>query len=192
MIHSAALPQEGIDMGGFSGPKIQQDTTPLAEKVHYQESAFTSFDEGQTWQDDENTHFMYEGQDWYTRPGEDINDRSLWRADTMSDWHRSSEWVDNWESEKLEAQRVSEHNEEVRRIMQRQAALQEAAIKKAQEAADAAEAKLAAAEAAAEAKEKKRLMLMAQGYGTNKTGGQGDTSKAPVRRPFLGAVRIAA
>lgn len=136
-------------------------------------TGYTSWDEGKTYQADPNTHFTVNGVPYYVEAGADTNDRSNWKADTMSGYHSTydpnmdagtgtefSADFDQFKSD-LDAQLASLQSQ------------MESNLASIQAQSDAYKAKIAEL---TDSRKKRISGMMAGRTGTNTTGGLGDTS----------------
>jgi hypothetical protein len=163
-------------MGG--GGKGAPAAPPVAPTII--PGGFTSWDGGESWQEDSNTHFTANNGAWYVEPGEDINVQSNWKPDTMAKWHKNYNPTQRAEEE---AQQQEMYDSYLGMMSKQSAYIDElkATSAKNQAVRDAETASLAE-------KEKKRLAMAASGRkATILTSGQGVTGDAQVRKTKLGA-----
>ena len=169
-------------------PSYNVPDTPLSQQVNWKETGYTSHDGGNTYTEDANKHFSYEGGDFYVTPGADVNDRNSWQSDTMYNYHRSpaEQELALWREREMSA--MTEHNNSVLDQMRQQNELMLAQLQ--------AEAKRLAEEKAEyeeklrleEESRQKKLALAAKGRsGTLLTGGRGVEEESTGRRKTLGA-----
>lgn len=155
----------------------------------FDEYQYTSWDAGNTWRWDPNTHFRYENQDYYVLPGEDITDRTNWKADTMSGYHLDATQYTNMMVQQEILNETIRQNERMYQQMLERNEMQRRWLAE-EKARLAAESKKREAEAQAQAeKERRRLLLASMGrQPTLLTGGDGVEEDAPIRKRELGAV----
>lgn len=90
------------------GRAIRSDANPIVYPTGY-----TSFDRGDSYQEDPNTHFKDQyGAAWYVDAGADLNNKSAWKSDTMQGYHMSRAEM----SQRNEAAAAEEQAQEDRQL----------------------------------------------------------------------------
>lgn len=84
------------------------------DSINFHEgNKYTSWDGGQSYHYDPNTHFMYNNQDYYVLEGEDRTNIDLWKTDTMSGGHIS---IQDYTADQVRRQALEETRKHNRRM----------------------------------------------------------------------------